>query len=45
MGVIVCQSCEKVIEHYDSEKVSTLYGNCCEHCTDEVSLSNTEQEG
>ncbi|MBM7095975.1 MULTISPECIES: GapA-binding peptide SR1P [Alteribacter] len=43
MGVIVCQSCEKVIEHYENEKVSTLYGNCCEQCADEASLMNNEE--
>ncbi len=29
MGVIICQSCGKVIEHFEAEKVSTLYGTCC----------------
>ncbi|MBM7598734.1 Fe2+ or Zn2+ uptake regulation protein [Virgibacillus halotolerans] len=28
MGTIVCQECEKVIEQYDDEKVTTLYGTC-----------------
>lgn len=32
MGVIVCQTCGKVIEHFEAEKVSTLYGTCCENC-------------
>ncbi|MBU9711273.1 GapA-binding peptide SR1P [Evansella tamaricis] len=34
MGSIVCQMCEEVIEHYDSEKVVTLYGKCCNYCDD-----------
>ncbi|CDQ28197.1 GapA-binding peptide SR1P [Halobacillus karajensis] len=28
MGTIVCQDCQKVIEHYENEKVATLYGTC-----------------
>ncbi|MFA9557303.1 GapA-binding peptide SR1P [Evansella sp. AB-rgal1] len=32
LGSIVCQSCEQVIDYYESEKVSVLYGKCCESC-------------
>ncbi|MDQ0253872.1 hypothetical protein J2S74_001244 [Evansella vedderi] len=32
MGSIVCQSCEQVIEYYEDEKVSVLYGKCCQVC-------------
>jgi hypothetical protein len=34
MGIIVCQTCEKTIDHFDDEKVSTLYGVCsrCHDC-------------
>ncbi|MFC4556965.1 GapA-binding peptide SR1P [Virgibacillus kekensis] len=28
MGTIICQDCQKVVEHYDDEKVTTLYGKC-----------------
>lgn len=28
MGTIVCQDCQQVIEHFDNEKVTTLYGTC-----------------
>nr|WP_085992518.1 GapA-binding peptide SR1P [Oceanobacillus senegalensis] len=28
MGTIVCQECEKVIEAYEDEKVTTLYSTC-----------------
>ncbi|MFG6119124.1 MULTISPECIES: GapA-binding peptide SR1P [Thalassobacillus] len=28
MGTIVCQDCQKIIEHYEDEKVSTLYSTC-----------------
>ncbi|HET7580976.1 MAG TPA: GapA-binding peptide SR1P [Bacillales bacterium] len=28
MGIIVCQTCEATIEHFDSEKVTTLYSRC-----------------
>ncbi len=37
MGVIVCQNCGKVIEHFEAEKVSTLYGTCCESCKNKQS--------
>ncbi|UOE92994.1 MULTISPECIES: GapA-binding peptide SR1P [Bacillaceae] len=34
MGIIVCQTCNKTIEHIPSEKVMTLYakGNDCQKC-------------
>ncbi|WP_246944099.1 GapA-binding peptide SR1P [Bacillus pinisoli] len=28
MGVIICQTCEKTIEHFEEEKVTTLYAKC-----------------
>jgi nitrate/TMAO reductase-like tetraheme cytochrome c subunit len=28
MGTIVCLDCHKVIEHYNEEKVTTLYSTC-----------------
>ncbi|WP_156290473.1 GapA-binding peptide SR1P [Oceanobacillus salinisoli] len=28
MGTIVCKDCEKVIESYEDEKVTTLYSTC-----------------
>lgn len=28
MGTIVCQGCQCVIDHFEGEKVSTLYGIC-----------------
>jgi phosphoribosylformylglycinamidine (FGAM) synthase-like enzyme len=28
MGIIVCQSCERTIEHFEEEKVTTLYAKC-----------------
>ncbi|RDW18426.1 GapA-binding peptide SR1P [Oceanobacillus arenosus] len=28
MGTIICQDCQKVIENYDEEKVTTLYSTC-----------------
>ncbi|MCE7791709.1 GapA-binding peptide SR1P [Salipaludibacillus sp. CUR1] len=42
MGTIICQDCESVIDHFDCEKVSVLYGKCCESCTNEASLQHTE---
>ncbi|MFC0470579.1 GapA-binding peptide SR1P [Halalkalibacter kiskunsagensis] len=34
MGIIICQSCNKTIDVFEGEKVTTLYakGNGCEHC-------------
>jgi hypothetical protein len=32
MGVIVCQECGKVIEHFEAEKTTTLYGKCSKDC-------------
>jgi hypothetical protein len=29
MGTIICQDCQKVIAHFDDEKVTTLYGKDC----------------
>ncbi|WP_090238158.1 GapA-binding peptide SR1P [Lentibacillus halodurans] len=28
MGTIVCQDCQKVIEYFNDEKVTTYYGRC-----------------
>lgn len=28
MGTVICQDCQQVIEQFDDEKVSTLYGTC-----------------
>ncbi|MFB4164707.1 GapA-binding peptide SR1P [Alteribacillus sp. JSM 102045] len=32
MGIIVCQSCDRTIEHFDGEKVATLYSTSCKKC-------------
>jgi len=36
MGTIVCQSCNSVIDHFEDEKVSILYSNCCECCDQDI---------
>lgn len=28
MGTIVCQDCQKVIDTFEEEKVTILYGSC-----------------
>ncbi len=28
LGIIVCQKCERTIDHFEEEKVTTLYANC-----------------
>ncbi|WP_217585726.1 GapA-binding peptide SR1P [Lentibacillus saliphilus] len=33
MGTIVCKDCQSIIEHYNDEKVTTLYGTCPTCCT------------
>ncbi|MBA4542582.1 MULTISPECIES: GapA-binding peptide SR1P [Thermoactinomyces] len=37
MEAIVCQSCDKVIEYVEAEKVGTLYSTCdgCDHREEE----------
>lgn len=35
VGSIVCQTCGDVIEYYDDEKVTVLYGKCCHGCEKE----------
>ncbi|MGY4689670.1 GapA-binding peptide SR1P [Salibacterium sp. K-3] len=32
MGIIVCQHCSRGIDHFDGEKVMTLYTSACKHC-------------
>ncbi|MBV6683096.1 GapA-binding peptide SR1P [Rossellomorea marisflavi] len=39
MGTIVCQSCLNTIEHYEDEKVSVLFSNCCT-CEHDVELDD-----
>ncbi|WP_307065327.1 GapA-binding peptide SR1P [Alkalibacillus filiformis] len=29
MGTIVCSSCQRVIDHFDYEKVTVLYSSHC----------------
>ncbi|MET3728894.1 DNA-directed RNA polymerase subunit RPC12/RpoP [Fictibacillus halophilus] len=38
MGVIICQTCETTIEHFEEEKVTTLYSNKCPHCHEQTNL-------
>jgi DNA-directed RNA polymerase subunit RPC12/RpoP len=28
MGTIVCQTCNRTIDHFEDEKVTTLYAKC-----------------
>ncbi|WP_110546197.1 GapA-binding peptide SR1P [Aneurinibacillus soli] len=30
MGTIICQHCDTIIEHYETEKVEVLYANTCD---------------
>jgi hypothetical protein len=34
MGTIICQDCDHTIEHFDDEKVTTLYAKCNDCCGD-----------
>jgi hypothetical protein len=47
MGTIVCQTCEKTIDYFEDNKVSTLYGVCphcgtCEETEDRRRVSDTD---
>jgi hypothetical protein len=35
MGTIVCQTCNETIAHFEDEKVTVLYGQCCTNCGSE----------
>ncbi|WP_081791921.1 GapA-binding peptide SR1P [Caldalkalibacillus mannanilyticus] len=37
MGILVCQTCERAIDHFEDEKVSRLYTVCpnCHQCKSE----------
>ncbi|WP_042356392.1 GapA-binding peptide SR1P [Bacillus rubiinfantis] len=38
MGILVCQTCNSTIDHFEDEKVTVLYAKgdcCCNHHTDE----------
>ncbi|WP_221261423.1 GapA-binding peptide SR1P [Cerasibacillus quisquiliarum] len=28
VGTIICKDCQKIVEHYEANKVTTLYGQC-----------------
>jgi len=28
VGTIVCQECAEIVNHFEEEKVTTLYGTC-----------------
>ncbi|MGM7701010.1 GapA-binding peptide SR1P [Pseudalkalibacillus sp. Hm43] len=28
MGTVICQTCDMTIEHFEVDKVTTLYSNC-----------------
>ncbi|PLT28041.1 GapA-binding peptide SR1P [Peribacillus deserti] len=32
MGIIVCQTCNTTIDHYEDEKVNVLYSAKCDCC-------------
>ncbi len=35
MGMVICRICDSVMEYYNNEKVSKLYGKCPD-CADKV---------
>ncbi|MDX5475896.1 MAG: GapA-binding peptide SR1P [Bacillaceae bacterium] len=39
MGTIICQTCNSMIDHFEDEKVTTLYSKCtdcnCPKCEEE----------
>lgn len=42
MGIIVCQQCDCTIDHFEDEKVSTLYAKC-DGCNDHHHEETNEQ--
>ncbi|MFZ3588106.1 GapA-binding peptide SR1P [Bacillus sp. DJP31] len=40
LGIIICQSCGKTIEHFEEEKVTTLYAHCNNCPCDSVNKEN-----
>ncbi|PKR78484.1 GapA-binding peptide SR1P [Halalkalibacillus sediminis] len=30
MGTIICSTCQRIIEHFEHNKVTTLYSNNCD---------------
>lgn len=43
MGIIVCQQCDCTIEHFEDEKVSTLYAKC-DGCHDHHEHEETNEQ-
>jgi hypothetical protein len=43
MGIIICQSCECTIDHFEDIKVTVLYGKCSE-CKDDHKHSTTKEQ-
>lgn len=40
MGIIVCQHCDSTIEHFEDQKVSTLYSKCDDCCNQNQEKTN-----
>lgn len=40
MGILVCQTCETTIEHFENDKVVVLYCKCteCDDCEEELKV-------
>lgn len=39
MGIIICQTCNSTIDHFEDEKVTKLYSSCCD-CEKETELDD-----
>lgn len=37
MGTLICKHCNSTIDHFEDEKVTTLYSQCSAHCHDDDS--------
>lgn len=40
MGTLVCKDCNKIIDHFEDEKVTVLYSNCKKCDAEENKMDN-----
>lgn len=40
MGTLICQACNKIIDHFEDEKVSVLYSSCANCHKEQIEKEN-----
>ncbi|RSL30421.1 GapA-binding peptide SR1P [Salibacterium salarium] len=40
VGIIICQSCNRELDHFDGEKITTLYASSCKQCEKKKEAEN-----